>query len=133
MPSLWFGNENSGSHIVSMFQCEKVLRVWLLSSFRFKPEVVKETRLIEIWNRMGGLDAKQDVLGMLASVCWSIWRARNDWVFKKLRMEEVRISDRAATDYNEYCQSVDVVINGEEDQMEGDTQAGMDAFVTKRD
>lgn len=45
-------------------------------SFRFKPEVVKETRLIEIWSRISGLDAKADkwdVLGMLASVCWSMY------------------------------------------------------------
>lgn len=80
---------------------------------------------------MGGLDAKADkwdVLGMLASMCWSIWQARNDWVFKKLRMEEVRISDRWSSyrfPIMNIAQSVDVVINGEEDQMEGDTQGWM--------
>ncbi|KAI8531198.1 hypothetical protein RHMOL_Rhmol11G0118600 [Rhododendron molle] len=48
---------------------------------------------------------KWDNLGLFASICWNIWKARNERVFQGSRQQEERICSRAVAEFNEYYQA----------------------------
>lgn len=50
-------------------------------------------------NTNGG--QRRELLGLLAFICWYVWRARNDWVFHKKWIGEQEILGRALSEYNE--------------------------------
>lgn len=67
-----------------LFNCNRATKVWLVSPFRFRPEVMVRTQLDEIWSSMGNLSKGQDLgrmLGLFASLCWQIRKSRTERVF----------------------------------------------------
>lgn len=93
----------------TLFNCDRAKRVWLLSPFRFRPEVMDSVQIDELWGAIGKLSGdgdKRDKPGLFSSICWQIWKARNKWVFTREWMNEVQINARGVEEFHEYCQAI---------------------------
>ncbi|KAH7846943.1 hypothetical protein Vadar_019991 [Vaccinium darrowii] len=64
-----------------------------------EPEMVAK----EFGVRLNGQgEDKWTALGMFATFCWHIWLARNEWIFKGVRVDEARIHAKAMDDFSSY-------------------------------
>lgn len=81
--------EETASHM--LLRCHRASKVWTLSPFRLRPEELLSTQFGEIWSRLGAISKGEDkwhALGLFATICWHVWKARNDWVFNRRWIEE---------------------------------------------
>lgn len=89
-----------------LFSCDRACKTWLLSPFRLRPEVTNSAKLDVLWSIFGNTWKGQDVwsnLGLFASICWQIWKSRNEWVFRNVWVVETRIIATAIEEFHEFC------------------------------
>lgn len=95
--------EETTTHV--LMTCERACKVWLLSPFRFRPEVLATSQFGELWTSMGSVTNggnRKENLGLFAFVCWQIWKARNDWVFNKKWIGEQEILGYGINEFHDF-------------------------------
>lgn len=91
-----------------LLHCEQSVRVWLLSPFRFRLEVLAANQIGNMWSNLGTSDFGGDkwkMLGLFAIICWNLWKARNEWVFKQVWVEEAKVITDALKEFDEVYQA----------------------------
>ncbi|KAI8551786.1 hypothetical protein RHMOL_Rhmol06G0214100 [Rhododendron molle] len=60
---------------------------------------------------------KWKMFGLFVVICWNLWKARNDWVFKQVRVEEAKVIADALKEFDEVYQANLKVTSGPTSQI----------------
>lgn len=68
--------EEAPSHM--FFNCDRAVRVWLLSPFRIRPELSVSAQLKDLWVELGAThsgEERREATGLWAMIGWHVWIA----------------------------------------------------------
>lgn len=108
--------EETVTHLFN--RCELAKEVWKLSPLRItKPKLILQD-FFKWWasfnRRLANVEEGELVASMIMYICWHIWRARNEWVFEKKKVQPYRIVIGALKELYEY---VDNEVNSNENKL----------------
>lgn len=113
--------EETPSHM--LFNCDRAMRIWLLSPFIFRPENINSSQLRSMWKELGTKvngEAQTEATGLFATIGWHIWIARNNWVFNQKWTTETKVLDCALQEHHMFIQVIRKEHKG--DQGASDTE-----------